>query len=150
MVTNNQIQNFLSLKTFALIGVSRDSKKFGNAIYKELKSKNFSVFPIHSEMKNIAGDDCYPDIKSLPSLPEGLIVVTNKKKSLGIVKDAYTSGIRNIWISLMSESKDAIEYCRKNFINVIYRQCPLMFFGQVSGFHNFHKFIKKVFGRLPK
>jgi uncharacterized protein len=150
MVTNNQIQNFLALKTLALIGVSRDTKKFGNAIYKEFKTKNYTVFPIHSELKNIEGDICYPDLKSLPSQPEGLIVVTNKEKSLGIVKDAHASGIKNIWITQMSETKDTIEYCEKNNINVIYKQCPLMFIEPVASFHKFHKFIKKIFGGLPK
>jgi predicted CoA-binding protein len=150
MVTNNQIQNFLSLKTFALVGVSRDSRKFGNAIYKEFRKKNYSVYPIHSEMKNIEGDVCYPDLKSLPLQPEGLIVVINKEKTLGIVKDAHASGIRNIWITQMSESKDAIEYCGKNYINVIYKQCPLMYLEPAAAFHKFHKFIKKIFGRLPK
>jgi uncharacterized protein len=150
MVTNLQIQNFLSLKSFALIGVSRNKNKFGNAIYKELKSKSYNVLPVHNELKNIEGDVCYPGLKSLPAKPDGLIIVTNKEKSLGIVKEAHYAGIKNIWITQMSETKDTIEYCVNNNINVIYKQCILMFLEPVGGFHNFHKFIKKIFGGLPK
>jgi uncharacterized protein len=150
MVTQNKINNFLSLKSLALIGVSRNAKKFGNAIYKEFKLKNYTVYPVNPYLDKYENDTCYPDLKSLPSRPEGLIIVTNREKSLGIVKDAHASGINNIWITQMSETKDTIEYCEKNNINVIYKQCPLMFLEPVQTFHKFHKFIKKIFGRLPK
>lgn len=150
MVTQNQINNFLSLKTLALIGVSRDSKKFGNAIYKELKLKNYTVYPVNPNLDKYENETCYPDLKSLPFLPEGLIIVTNREKSLGIVKDAHSAGIKNIWITQMSETKETIEYCEQNNINVIYKQCILMFLEPVKGFHNFHKFIKKIFGGMPK
>ena len=50
MVTNKQIQDFLSLKTLAIIGVSRNPRKFGNAIYSELKTKNYIVYPVNPNL----------------------------------------------------------------------------------------------------
>jgi uncharacterized protein len=150
MVTQNQIQNFLSLKTLAIIGVSRNEKKFGNAIFKELKLKNYDVYPVHQDISNFEGNICYPDLKSLPVKPDGLIIVTNKEKSLGIVKEAHMAGIKNVWTIQTSGSKEAIEYCESNNINVIYKQCILMFLEPVASFHKFHGFIKKLFGRFPK
>lgn len=151
MVTQSQINNFLSLKNIAVIGVSRDDKKFGSTIYRELKSKkNYSLFPIHKELTSFEGDKCYPDIKSLPVKPDGLFISTNKEKTLAILKDAHSLGIKNIWIQQMSETKEAIEYCKENNINAVYKFCLLMFLQPVIGFHNFHRVIKKIFGGLPK
>lgn len=150
MITNNQIQNFLSLKTLALIGVSRNVKKFGNVIYKELRTKNYTVYPVNPNLDKYENSICYPDLKSLPVQPDGLVIAVNKDKTLGIVKDAHSAGIKNIWILQTSGSKEAIEYCKSNNINVIYKQCLLMFLEPVEGFHKFHKFIKKIFGGLPK
>ncbi|MCX6165642.1 MAG: CoA-binding protein, partial [Ignavibacteriae bacterium] len=127
MVTNNQIQNFLALKTLAIIGVSRNPKKFGNAIYSELRTKNYTVYPVNPNLNKYENAVCYPDLKSLPVKPDGLVIVTNKEKSLGIVKDAHSTGINNIWIVQTSGSKEAIEYCQNNSINVIYKQCIFMF-----------------------
>lgn len=150
MVTQNQIQNFLSLKTYAIIGVSRNPKKFGNAIYSELRTKNYTVYPVNPNLDKYENAVCYPNLKSIPVLPDGLIIVTNREKSLGIVKDAHSVGIKNIWIQQSSGSKEAIEYCKKNNINVIYKQCILMFLEPVVSIHKFHRFIKKIFGGLPK
>ncbi len=150
MVTQNQIQNFLSLKTFAIIGVSRNDKKFGNTIYSELRTRNNKVYVINPNLDKYENAICYPDIKSLPEKPDGLIISVNKEKTLGIVKEAHTSEIKNIWIQQMSDTSEAIEYCENNNINVIYKQCLLMFLEPVAGFHKFHRFFKKLFGRLPK
>jgi|WetSurMetagenome_2_1015567.scaffolds.fasta_scaffold26109_2 uncharacterized protein len=150
MVTKNQIQNFLSLKTYALIGVSRNEKKFGNAIYKELRTKNYTVYPVNPNLDKYENAVCYPDLKSLPVQPDGLVIAVNKEKTLGIVKDAHSAGIKNIWIVQTAHTKEAIEYCESNNINVIYKQCILMFLEPVVSIHKFHKFFKKIFGRLPK
>lgn len=150
MVTKNQIQNFLSLKTFAIIGVSRNDKKFGNAIYSELRAKNYTVYPVNPNMDKYENAICYPNLNALPEKPEGLIIAVNREKSLGIVKEVHSLGIKNIWILQSSETKETIEYCKSNDINVIYKQCILMFLEPVAGFHKFHRFFKKIFGGLPK
>jgi len=150
MVTKKQIQDFLSLKTLAVIGVSRDDKKFGNAIYGELKRKNYSVYPIHKELETYEGDACYKDLKSLPYPPDGLVVSANKQKALDIVKEADSTGIKNIWLLLMSDSKEAVEYCADKGINLIYKQCLFMHLEPVDSIHKIHRFLKKLFGRMPK
>jgi len=41
------IEAFLSSKKIAIAGVSRDSKKFGHTVFKELSLKGFDVYPIN-------------------------------------------------------------------------------------------------------
>lgn len=150
MVTKKQIQDFLSSKTFALIGVSRDDKKFGNTIYSELKTRNYTVYPVNPNLEKYENAVCYPDLKSLPEKPDGLIFSVNKEKSLDVIKEAHSAGIKNIWIQQMSETNEAIEYCEKNGINLIYKLCLLMFLEPVKGYHKVHRFFKKLFGKMPK
>jgi uncharacterized protein len=150
MVTQKQIDDFLFLKTLAVIGVSRTEKKIGNAIYKELKKKNYSVYPIHTEMNDFDGDKCYSDLKSFSYTPDGIVVAVNKEKSLEIAKEAHTAGIKNIWMHLMSDSDEAIEFCKSNGINVIYKECMFMYLKPVKSIHSFHRFFKKLFGKMPK
>lgn len=150
MVTKNQIDNFLAKKNFAIIGVSRNPKKFGNAVYSELRAKNYNVYIVNPNLDRYESSVCYPDLMSLPEKPEALIVSVNKSKSLGIVKDAHSSGINDIWLLQMSETKEAVDYCEQNNINVIYKQCIMMFLEPVESIHKFHRFFKKIFGRLPK
>jgi uncharacterized protein len=150
MALQEEINNFLSLKTFTIAGASRTGKKFGNSILKEMKSRNYKIFPVHFDAETIDGEKCYKDFASLPEPAEGLIISVNKKKTLEILRNAYNSGIENVWIQLMSDSKEALEYCRENNINVISKECILMHLEPVKGFHKFHKFLRRLFGKYPK
>lgn len=150
MVTQRQIDSFLSLKTLAVIGVSRVERKFGNAIYKELKNKNYSVYPVHREMSSFGNDICYRDLKSIPYTPDGLLISVSREKTLGIIQDAHSAGIKNIWLHLMSETAEAIDYCGKNGINLIYKECMFMYLQPVKSIHSFHRFFRKLFGKMPK
>ena len=138
MLKQKQIDEFFSLESYAIIGVSRDTKKFGNSIYKEMKTNKLNVFPIHPELENIGEDKCYRSLNSLPSKPEALIISVNKNKTLEAVKEAENFGIKNIWIQLMSDTPEAVEFCKKNGINIIAKECILMYMEPVTGFHKFH------------
>ena len=150
MLTQKQIDDFFGLETFALIGVSRDSKKFGNTIFKEMKANNLKVYPIHPDLEKIGEDICYKNIQSLPEKPQALIISANKIKTLDTVKDAVNSGITNIWIQLMSDTPEAVNFCKNNNVNVISKECIFMYMEPVVGFHKFHRTIKKFFSILSK
>jgi uncharacterized protein len=149
MVTQKQIDSFFSLDSFAVIGVSREPKKFGNAVFKEMKAKNLKVYPVHPELEKVGDDVCYKNLQSLPRIPKALIISVNKNKTLETVKDAVDAGIKNIWIQQMSETPEAIDFCEKNNVNLIHRQCVFMFLEPVQGFHKFHRFLKSIFGKIP-
>ncbi len=50
MITKTSVENFLSQKN---IDVSRNPKKFGNTIYRSLKKKGYSVFPISPNAEKV-------------------------------------------------------------------------------------------------
>jgi predicted CoA-binding protein len=47
MSTREQIEDLLSQSNLALIGASRQGRRFGNAILKELTAKGYKIFPGH-------------------------------------------------------------------------------------------------------
>ena len=58
MVSRRVIDEVLSQKTLALVGVSRNGTGFGNAIRKELAGKGYSVLLVHPEAETIADEPC--------------------------------------------------------------------------------------------
>lgn len=56
---NQTIEKFISKRSFALAGVSKDSRKFGNAILKELAGRGFTVYPVHPSLDSVEGVKCY-------------------------------------------------------------------------------------------
>ena len=148
--TKQSVENFFAQETFALVGVSRNERKFGSAIFKELTKKGYKIFPINSKMTEINGEKCYSSIKDLPEKPGGVIVCVKKDESAKVVKEAVQLGIKNIWMQQGSQTDEAINYCKENNVNVVYKECVMMFAQPVDSIHKFHRCIKKIFGALPK
>lgn len=149
MTTMAGINEFLDQKTLAVVGVSRTGKKFSNILYKTLKAKGFRLFAVNPNIDSIDGEFCYKNIQSLPEQVNGVVVVVPPKETEKVVKDAVAAGIKHIWLQQGAESSSAIDFCKKNGINVIHNQCILMFADPAFP-HKFHRYVLKVLGRLPK
>jgi len=95
---NPMIDNFISSKRIAVVGMSRTGKKFGNIVGKELKSKGYDIYPIHPDVQEIDGMACYPDLKSLEGKVDGVWISISPKKVPEVLKDAAGIGLKNIWL----------------------------------------------------
>jgi len=76
MTTLKQINEFIGSQPIALVGVSRNPKKFGYAAFKELKEKGMNIVPVNPLAHEIMGEKSYPTVKELPSDVKGIIVFT--------------------------------------------------------------------------
>ena len=150
MIKRKMIDDFLSSKKLAVVGVSRSGKKFGNTVFKELRTKGFKVFQINSNAKKINDEECFPNLNMLPEKVEAAVIVVPSYETERVVRDAFNAGINKIWLQKGSESKEAINFCESNRMNVVYGECILMFTEPVKSIHRFHRGINKFFGMLPK
>jgi len=147
--TKKQIEQFLSSRKIAIAGVSRDPKKFGAVVMKELRQKGFDVYPINPNCEVIHGDPCFPSVTALPPDIRNLLVLTPKAQTFQVVKEAVGKGITNIWVQQMSDTREAVDLLSQSNVNAITRQCILMWAEPVKSIHKFHRTIKMLFGRLP-
>lgn len=107
----------------AVVGASRDRSKWGWKVYNKLLSDGFRVYPVNPKYGEIEGRRCYPDLKSLPEKPDMVITVVPPKVTERIVEECRDIGIRKVWMQPGSESQKAIEFCRRNGIEVMYNAC---------------------------
>jgi predicted CoA-binding protein len=150
MTSKAVVDDFLGQKTMAVVGVSRGGKKFGNAIMKDLKEKGYRVFPINPNAETIDGERCYPSLEDLPERPGAVITVVPPAATENVVREAKAAGIERVWMQQGSESETAIRYCQENGIEVVHGECILMFAEPVGSVHRFHRWIWKIFGKLPR
>jgi len=85
MASLKQIEDFIAAEPIAVVGVSRNPKKFGYSAFKELKEKGLKVIPVNPTAETILGEKVYPNVTSLPSDVRGIIVLTKKDQTLGVV-----------------------------------------------------------------
>jgi hypothetical protein len=150
MVTLNQIQDFLAPRKMAMAGVSRNPKKFGGAIFKELKEKGFELYPINPNAEEIQGVKCYKSVSDLPAEVEHLFIVTPKYETDVVARAAVSKGMKMVWIQQQSETPEAVKTIEEAGIPLIYKKCIMMFADPVKSVHGFHRFLVKTFGGYPK
>jgi uncharacterized protein len=150
MTTLNEIRKFLEPKKFAIAGVSRNPKKFGGAIFKELMEKGFELYPINPNADEIQGVKCYKSVTDLPGDVSHLLIVTPKQETQAVVDAAVKKGIAMIWIQQKSDTPEAVKSVEDAGIPLIYNKCIMMFADPVKGPHNVHRFVVKLFGAYPK
>ncbi len=121
------IKKFLNkTNIFVVAGASRDPKKYGYQVYKDLKEAGYKVYPVNPNADRILGDKCYLDLGDLPVKPDVVDVVVPPRVTEEIVKTCKRLGITKVWMQPGSESETAIEFCDKNHIDVVYGVCVMI------------------------
>lgn len=146
----NEIQQFLAAKKLAVAGASRNPKKFGGSIIKDLNEKGFELFPVNPNAEEIQGLKCYKTVSDLPADVKHLLIVTPKTSTTEVAKLAVEKKMEMVWIQQMSETPEATTILEEAGVPFIQKKCIYMFADPVKGPHNFHRFLVKVFGLYPK
>jgi predicted CoA-binding protein len=150
MTTKAVVDDFVAQKTLAVVGVSRDPKKFGNAAYRELKAKGYRVFPINRNIDSIEGDRCYANLIALPEKVEGVLIVVPPRETEQVVHEVDAAGIKRVWMQQGSESDTAVRFCQEHGISEVHGECIMMFAQPVQSVHRWHRGAWRLFGKLPK
>jgi hypothetical protein len=150
MNTKKTVEEFLSRKHLAVVGVSRSGKDFSNLAYRELKARGYRLVPVNPHADSLEGERCYHRLTDIEDKPEGALVLTGSSQTESVVRDAAEAGIRHLWIQQGSDSIGALELARQHGLSVVSGDCILMFAEPVASFHRFHRWVWKLLGRLPK
>lgn len=145
---NQAIQDFVDGKRIAVVGASRDQKKFGNTAYKELRSLGYEVYAVNPSTQQIEGDPCYPNLTSLKGKLDGALVCLPADQGGNILREAAQVGLRNVWLQQGAESPELLTLARELNLNLVSGKCILMYATPVRGFHGWHRLFNKLFGKL--
>lgn len=145
---NNAIQEFIQGKRFAIVGVSRSGKKFGNTIYAELKARGYQVYIVHPEAQEIGGETCCPNLASLAGKIDGVIVTVRPEQATAVLREAAQAGITRVWLQQGAQSPAVLAVAAELGLTPVAGKCILMYLQPVRSVHRFHRVIAQVFGQL--
>jgi predicted CoA-binding protein len=144
---------FLAKKRVAVTGVSRHPKSHGsNNVYKRLRERGYDVFAVNPNAREVEGDRCYPDLKSIPGGVEAVVIGTRPEIAEDTVRECDELGIKHVWMhrgpGAGSVSAAATDYGRLHGITVIDGGCPLMFGPTADIGHKLMRFVYA--GKVPR
>jgi len=93
-----QLSSFFFPKSVAIIGASRNPEKVGAIVLKNIIESEFrgQIYPINLGSEVINGLKSYPDIKSLPKVPDLVVIAIPTQPALEILIEVGEFGVKNV------------------------------------------------------
>lgn len=123
------VQEMLAKKVWAVVGVSAESSKFGYKVFKRLLEAGYTVYAVNPKLGELEGKRVYPDLASLPEVPEVVNCVVPPAVTEAIVPQCAEQGIKYLWLQPGADCEAALELARKNNITAE-RACVLVELGR--------------------
>ncbi len=131
-----KIANILnSVKTIAMVGVSKNWKRPSNFVMKYLKKYGYEIIPINpNEAGNFILDElCYENLSEVPIKIDMVEVFRKSEDCLAIAQEAIKVKPKVFWMQLGVDNQDAIKLVRKNGIIAIYDRCAKIEHSRIFG-----------------
>lgn len=122
----------LNKKVWAVVGANDRPEKFGNKIYKRLKSAGYTTFAVNPGCKTVDGDLCYPSLSALPQVPEVIDMVVSPEKGKAIIEEAARLGIKNVWLQPGTFDTDLLSIIERLGLTAV-QACVLVELGKERG-----------------
>jgi hypothetical protein len=148
--TRENINAFLQQEKIAVVGASRNKDKFGNMIYKDLKTAGYKVMAVNPNADMVDGDRCFAGLGALPEKPDGVLIVIPAKQGIEIVEEAARMGVRHVWVQQGANSPEIDKRLEELNLVAVSGECIFMFLEPVKSVHSFHRFFRQIFGKMPK
>lgn len=111
-------------KSIAIVGASPNSARSSYFVGTYLlQSSDYRVYFVNPNADEILGHKAYPDLKSLPEVPDIVDVFRKASDIPSVVDDVLESGAKTIWVQLGIWNQEAAEYAESKGLTVVMDRC---------------------------
>jgi predicted CoA-binding protein len=147
------IEDFLSYRRLAMVGVSRNPADFSRALYRELRSRGYDLVPVNPHADEVEGDRCFRRLTEIKPPVEGAMLLTSGQATDAVVEECATAKVPRVWlyrgVGHGAVTPTAVKFCKDHHITVIPGECPFMYLSAVGWVHGVHRFCRKMVGTFP-
>ncbi len=109
--------------TIAVVGLSPNSARPSFRVAKALQSFGYRILPVRPLVTEVLGEKAYPDLESLPEMPDIVDVFRAPEHVPAIVDSCIRLGIRNLWLQDGVVHEEAALRARQAGITVVMDRC---------------------------
>lgn len=119
--------------TVAILGASRDRRKYGNKSVRAHLQQGYEVFPINPNATEVEGLKAYPDLASVPlSTLDRISVYLPPEVGLGLLDEIKARGAAEVWFNPGSDSDELVARAEALGLEII-RACSIVDVGLSPG-----------------
>ncbi len=112
--------------SIAVIGATDNSSKYGHVIYRDLKRKGFTVYPVNPQRTSVDGDPAFPNVGDIPGKPTIVNFVVPPSTTLKILQQCLDLDLMNVWVQPGAESPEVVAFLQQNSFNYIANACIMV------------------------
>ncbi len=123
--SDEQIRKILSLKTVAVVGMSKNEEKAAHYVPKYLLSQGYDVVPVNPTADQILNKKCHANLDEVSQQIDIVDVFRPSDQVLSVIKEAIKKKPKVIWLQEGIHNEEAEELARKAGIQVVFNRCML-------------------------
>ena len=123
--SDQQIIDILSLRTVAVIGMSKHSSKAAHYVPKYLIDNGYDVTPVNPTAEKILDVTCYDSISEIDGNVDVIDVFRPSEQISSIICDCIEKKPKVIWLQEGIHDFESEELARKSGIIVVFNRCML-------------------------
>ena len=123
--SDQQIMDILSLRTVAVIGMSKHSSKAAHYVPKYLIDNGYDVTPVNPNAEKILNISCYDYVSEIEGPVDIIDVFRPSEQISSIIRDCIEKKPKVIWLQEGIHDFESEELARKAGILVVFNRCML-------------------------
>ncbi|MHA1784378.1 MAG: acetate--CoA ligase family protein [Candidatus Helarchaeota archaeon] len=98
MYEKSNLDMFFKPRSVAIVGVSKETRKFGHVIFQNFFELNINakIYPVNPKFDSILGFKCYKSILDIPDSLDMVIVALSRKFAVSIMKQCAEKKVRGV------------------------------------------------------
>ena len=122
--TDKEVSDILeTAKTIAVVGISHKEDRDSHKVAKYLKEHGYTMIPVNPKYKEVLGEPCYPDLKSVPVPIDIVDIFRNVDVIPFVVDEAIEVKARCVWMQLGLCHNGSAEKARAAGLSVVMNKC---------------------------
>jgi hypothetical protein len=125
--SNPSPENICSLlrqvRTIAVVGLSPQSARPSFQVAQAMQQFGYRILPVRPLVTEVLGEKAYPDLESLPVIPDLVDVFRASEHVPAIVESCIKLGIKNLWLQDGVIHEEAALRAQQAGITVIMDRC---------------------------
>ena len=127
---SDPIDEFLTLKTWAVVGLSNNSERADYRVAKLLMEKGHQVIPVHPKAETVHGQKGYAKLSDIPFAVDVVDIFVNSELAGEVVDSAIEIKAKGVWLQLDVIDEAAVNRAEKSGLITVMNRCPAIEYGK--------------------
>lgn len=122
-----------SLKTIAVVGISRNESTPAHYVPTYLKEKGYTIIPVNPSASEILGEKSYKNLRDIPYEVDIVLMFRPSQEIPGFIPDVTGISPKVLWMQLGIKSEEAKREAEVHNIYVVMDKCMMVEHKRIFG-----------------